>query len=313
VLWDESDWPSVRLRGFRQVSLREAPQELLLQRVNLCQSAQLTDSRGLSRTGRNVPPVRSRLSSLASAAAEASSVAISRPQAHSAAMSVAPQIAEVAALVGDPTRANILCALLGGRAITAAELAFAAHVSPQTASEHLAKLLSARLVVVMKQGRHRYYQLAGPHVGQMLESIMNVALVGPPRFQPRSKVDDLMRRARTCYDHLAGMLGVGIADGLIERAFVVLGDDAGEVTAAGASFLTELGVDLSAARTKRRIFCRPCLDWTERRPHIGGAVGAAIAGRCFELKWIERVGGSRAVTVTPPGRRELMSVLGLSM
>src|SRR6516164_3789866 len=146
---------------------------------------------------------------------EASGLAAACLPAHIASMSMAPQIAEVAALVGDPARANILCALLGGRAVTASELAFAAHVSPQTASEHLAKLLAARLVAVMKQGRHRYYRLAGPHVGLMLESIMNVALVGPPRFQPRSQADDTVRRARTCYDHLAGVLGVGIADRLI--------------------------------------------------------------------------------------------------
>jgi DNA-binding transcriptional ArsR family regulator len=228
-------------------------------------------------------------------------------------MSVAPQIAEVAALVGDPARANILCALLGGRAITAAELAHAANVSPPTASEHLAKLTAARMLVVAKQGRHRYYRLAGPHIGQMLESIMNVALTGPPRFQPRSKADDVMRRARTCYDHIAGALGVGIADQLIERAFVILGDEAGEVTSEGDAFLAEIGVDLAAARTKRRIFCRPCLDWTERRPHIGGAVGAAIACRCFEMKWIERVNGSRALAITPAGRRGLMSRFGLSV
>jgi DNA-binding transcriptional ArsR family regulator len=228
-------------------------------------------------------------------------------------MSVAPQIAEVAALVGDPARANILCALLGGRAITAAELAHAANVSPPTASEHLGKLTAARLTVVMKQGRHRYYRLAGPHVGQMLESIMNVALTGPPRFQPRSKADDLMRRARTCYDHIAGALGVGIADQMIARAFVILGDEAGEVTPEGDAFLAELGVGLAAIRTKRRIFCRPCVDWTERRSHIGGAVGAAIACRCFEMKWIERVGGSRALSITPAGRRGLMSTFGLSV
>jgi DNA-binding transcriptional ArsR family regulator len=228
-------------------------------------------------------------------------------------MSVAPQIAEVAALVGDPARANMLCALLGGRAITAAELAHAANVSPPTASEHLAKLTAARLLVVTKQGRHRYYRLAGPHVGQMLESIMNVAVTGPPRFQPRSKADDVMRRARTCYDHIAGALGVAIADRLIERAFIILGDEAGEVTPEGTAFLAELGVDLAAMRTKRRIFCRPCLDWTERRPHIGGAVGAAIACRCFELKWIERVNGSRALTITPAGRRGLVSTFGLEV
>src|SRR5499427_2005523 len=177
-------------------------------------------------------------------------------------MSSAPQIAEVGALVG-------------GRALTAGELSFAAGVSPQTTSGHLGKLSAANLVVQMKQGRHRYYRLAGPQVGQMLEGIMNVALNAPPRYQPKSRVDEQMRHARTCYDHIAGVLGVGLADAMAARDLVVLGDEAGEVTPAGLEFLGKLGVDLSAARSKRRVFCRPCLDWTERRPHIGGAVGAA--------------------------------------
>jgi DNA-binding transcriptional ArsR family regulator len=222
-------------------------------------------------------------------------------------------MAEVAALVGDPARANILCALLGGRALTATELAVAAGVSPQTASGHLGKLHAARLLVLARQGRHRYYRLAGPHVGQMLESIMNVALAGPPRFQPPSKLDQRLRHARTCYDHIAGMLGVGLAERLTERGFVILGDEAGEVTPTGADFLSGLGVDLSGARARRRIFCRPCVDWTERRPHIGGAVGAALATRCFELKWIERMRDSRALTITPAGRRGLMNTLALSI
>jgi DNA-binding transcriptional ArsR family regulator len=228
-------------------------------------------------------------------------------------MSNAPQIAEVAALVGDPARANMLCALLGGRALTATELAFAGGVSPQTTSGHLGKLFAARLVVLMKQGRHRYYRLAGPQVGQMLESIMNVALTGPPRFQPKSKLDDQLRRARTCYDHIAGVLGVGLAERLTEREFVILADEGGEVTSSGMDFLGKLGIDLSGARGKRRVFCRPCLDWTERRPHIGGAVGAALAQRCFELKWIERMRGSRALTVTPAGRRSLQEHFCLSI
>jgi DNA-binding transcriptional ArsR family regulator len=228
-------------------------------------------------------------------------------------MSSAPQIAEVAALVGDPARANVLCALLGGRALTATELAFAAGVSPQTTSGHLGKLLAARLVVVMKQGRHRYYRLAGPHVAQMLESIMNVALTGPLRFQPKSKLDDQLRHARTCYDHIAGVLGVGLAERLTERGFIILGDEAGEVTPSGADFLSKLGVDLSGASAKRRVFCRPCLDWTERRSHIGGAVGAALANRCFALKWIERLRDSRALAITPAGRRGLMDALALSI
>jgi DNA-binding transcriptional ArsR family regulator len=212
-------------------------------------------------------------------------------------------MAEVASLVGDPARANILCALLDGRALTAGELAYAAGVSPQTASGHLAKLHIARLVDVCPQGRHRYYRLAGPHVGQMLESIMTVALAGPQRFQPRTKTDAQVRHARTCYDHLAGELGVGIADCLIARDLVILGNEAGEVTEVGTAFLGRLGVDLSVARAKRRVFCRPCVDWTERRPHIGGAVGAALATRCFELGWIERVRDSRALTITAAGRR----------
>ncbi len=228
-------------------------------------------------------------------------------------MSQAPQIAEVAALVGDPARANILCALLGGRALTASELAYAANVSPQTTSGHLGKLMSSRLLVLMKQGRHRYYRLAGPHVAHMLESIMNVAMTGPPRLQPKSRLDETLRQARTCYDHIAGVLGVGLAERLIEREFVTLGEEAGEVTPAGADFLSELGVDLSSARAKRRIFCRPCIDWTERRPHIGGAVGAALASRCLDLKWIERVPHSRALTITAAGRRALMDIFALSI
>jgi DNA-binding transcriptional ArsR family regulator len=225
----------------------------------------------------------------------------------------APQIAEVAALVGDPARANMLVALLGGRALTATELAYAAGVSPQTTSGHLGKLFAARLVTLMKQGRHRYYRLAGPHVAHMLESIMHVAIDGPPRYQPRSKTDDQMRRARTCYDHIAGVLGVELADSMMAHDFVVLGDEAGEVTPTGMKFLTGLGVDLAAALAKRRVFCRPCLDWTERRPHIGGAVGAALAKRCLELKWIEQVRDSRALAITSAGRRGLVEAFGLSL
>jgi len=122
-----------------------------------------------------------------------------------------------------------------------------------------------------------------------------------------------MRRARTCYDHIAGALGVDLADSMIAHDFVVLGDEAGEVTPAGTKFLTRLGVDLAAARAKRRVFCRPCLDWTERRPHIGGAVGAAVAKRCLDLKWIEQVRDSRALAITPAGHRGLVEAFGLSV
>jgi DNA-binding transcriptional ArsR family regulator len=249
----------------------------------------------------------------ASAANEVSALAMGCRGRYVHGMSHAPQIAEVAALVGDPARANILCELLGGRALTATELASVAGVTPQTTSGHLGKLTAARLLVLMKQGRHRYYRLAGPHVGQMLEGLMNVAVLGPPRYQPRSKLDEPMRQARTCYDHIAGVLGVALAERLTARELVILGAEAGEVTAAGEAFLSRLGVDLSGARARRRIFCRPCVDWSERRPHIGGAVGAALASRCFELTWIERVRESRALAITAAGRRGLADVFGLSI
>jgi DNA-binding transcriptional ArsR family regulator len=228
-------------------------------------------------------------------------------------MSESVQIAEIAALVGDPARANMLSALMDGRALTAGELAYAAGVSPQTTSGHLAKLTEARLLVPQKQGRHRYYRLATPAVGRMIEGIMAVAVDGPPRHRPPGKFDAALRNARTCYDHFAGRLGVGLADALIGRGHVVLGDDGGEITGPGVDFLDGFGIDLAAAQQRKRAFCRPCLDWTERRPHLAGAVGAALASRCFDMRWFERMRDSRALVITPSGRRGLAEVFGLSL
>ena len=223
------------------------------------------------------------------------------------------RIAEVAALVGDPARANILAALMGGQALTAGELVQAAGVSPQTTSGHLGKLTDGRLIACIKQGRHRYYRIATPRVAEMLEGIMAVVADSPPRHRPASRLDDAMRNARTCYDHFAGRLGVGITDALCAHGQLVLTDEGGEVTDRGVTFLQEFGVDLAAARSRRRIFCRPCLDWTERRPHLGGTVGAALAERCFDLKWLQRMRDSRALIVTPAGRRGLNDTFGLSL
>jgi DNA-binding transcriptional ArsR family regulator len=227
-------------------------------------------------------------------------------------MNGGPDLALVASLIGDATRANILAALLDGRALTASELAYFARVTPQTASGHLAKLTEGKLLTVLRQGRNRYYRLATPLVGQMLEAIMAVAAHGPERHRPSSKADDAMRLARTCYDHFAGKLGVGLADNLVERGYLVLTPEAGEVTESGAAFLGDFGVDLAALRAKRRTLCRPCLDWTERRLHIGGTVGAALARHCFDLGWLTRSRDSRAVAVTTTGRRGLADVFGLS-
>lgn len=228
-------------------------------------------------------------------------------------MSETLDLAGVAALVGDPARANILGALMGGQALTASELAYFAHVSPQTASAHLAKLTEGNLIAMLRQGRNRYYRLAGPLVVQMLEGIMAVAANRQARPRTFSKADAAMREARTCYDHFAGRLGVGLADSLAVRGHIVLTDDGGEVTEGGVAFLSDFGVDLGAAHHRRRRFCRPCLDWTERRLHIGGAVGAALATRCFDLGWFARVRDSRALGVTAAGQRGLEEVFGLTL
>jgi len=224
-----------------------------------------------------------------------------------------PSIAEVAALVGNPARANVLMALLDGRALTATELAFAAGVSPQTTSGHLSKLTGAKLLALTKQGRHSYYRLASPLIGQMLEGIMAVAADGPARYRPKWRGDDALRTARTCYDHLAGRLGVALADALTQRDHVVLSDDGGMVTPAGETFLLGFGIDVRAVGAGRRAFCRPCLDWSERRPHLAGIVGAALAGRCFELGWINRIRDTRAVLVPAAGQRGFAETFGIDL
>lgn len=226
-------------------------------------------------------------------------------------MADGPYIAEAASLIGDPARANMLAALLSGRAMTATELGLAAGVAPSTASGHLAKLLEGRLLSVTSSGRHRYFRLASPSVARVLEELMALAIDGPPRHRPKSKCDDAMARARTCYDHLAGKLGVALADSLSVRDNVVLSDEGGSITDSGRAFLTGLGVELDAR--KRRALCRPCLDWSERRWHIGGAVGAAIAVRCFALGWTERRHDSRAITVTAAGERAFDELFGFRL
>jgi DNA-binding transcriptional ArsR family regulator len=226
-------------------------------------------------------------------------------------MSSIAQLAEVAALIGDPARANILVALLDGRALPAGELAAVAGVSPQTASGHLSQLVTARLLSVRNQGRHRYYQLATKLIGPMLESILAVAGDAPPR-RTTSRVDADLRTARTCYNHLAGRLGVALADSLIAGGHVELDDEGnGAVTDQGAGFLQEFGLDLQAKKARGRLFCRACIDWSERRPHLAGHVGAALCTRCLELGWISRRRDSRALTITEAGRQGLRSRFGI--
>jgi DNA-binding transcriptional ArsR family regulator len=221
---------------------------------------------------------------------------------------------EVAALVGDTARATILAALMGGQALTGSELAFLARISRSTASEHLSKLVEARLIAITKQGRFRYYRIVSPRVAKMLESIELVAAIDvPPRYQPRSMKDDALRFARTCYDHLAGQVGVAIADALVTNGHIILAEEGGEVTDAGARFLAGFGADLTSKSRSRRLFCQPCLDWSERRLHVAGHVGAEICRRCLELGWLRRVRDSRALRLTPDGKSGLRDHFGLDL
>jgi DNA-binding transcriptional ArsR family regulator len=196
----------------------------------------------------------------------------------------------------------MLSALLDGRALTARELAFSARVTPQTASTHLAKLTEAGLLSVIRDGRHRYFRLASPKVVDMLDGIVAVALEARPRYRPLSRQARELSAARICYDHLAGRLSVDLTNFFTAHEYFVLGDEAAEITPAGTSFLSAFGVDLSALSSTRRHFCRLCLDWTERRPHIAAAVGAALTKRYFDLGWTERMKHSRAIIVTALGK-----------
>jgi DNA-binding transcriptional ArsR family regulator len=219
-------------------------------------------------------------------------------------MVAAANLVEVAALVGDTARATMLNALMGGQSLTATELAYCANVSRSTASGHLSKLVAARLLTVTHKRRFSYYRIASPLVATMLESIKVVAAIEvPPRRQPRSAQDDALRFARSCYDHLAGQLEVAVTDALVAMGHVDLTDEGGEVTSSGGRFFSAFGVDLTPR--SRRIFCQPCLDWSERRYHLKGLVGARILDRLLELGWLKCVSGSRALQLTLPGRAGL--------
>jgi predicted transcriptional regulator len=206
----------------------------------------------------------------------------------------------------------MLNALMGGQSLTATELAYCANVSRSTASGHLSKLVSARLLTVTRKRRFSYYRIASPRVATMLESIKVVAAIEvPPRHQPRSAHDDALRFARSCYDHLAGQVGVAITDALVAMGHIILTDEGGEVTSSGERFLSAFGVDLKPQT--RRIFCQPCLDWSERRYHIRGLVGARILDRLLELGWLKRAPGSRALRLTSSGGTGLSEIFDIGI
>lgn len=228
------------------------------------------------------------------------------------------QIAHIAALVGEPARTAMLLELIDGRALTAHELAHAGNVSPQTASRHLALLVEAGLMRVEQHGRHRYHRLASAEVAKLIESIMQLAAQqsAPPRRAVVSGPKDAaMRMARSCYDHIAGRLGVAIAEGLIEDGAIAFEGDAGHVTEQAGAALARLGLDPAAALAAggsgtRRVHCRPCLDWSERRFHMAGRLGTLICAHCLNRGWLLRRAGSRALEITPKGTVALRDWMG---
>jgi len=228
-------------------------------------------------------------------------------------MPSAPLIAEIARLVGDPARASMLMALLDARALTASELAYAARITPQTASTHLAKLAEAGLLTPLRHGRHRYFRLASPKIVEMLGGIVAVAMENRPRYRPLSPQARALSAARLCYAHLAGRLGVAITDSLATRDLILCCDDAAEITAAGLRFFDAFGIDRAAISPPRHRFCQICIDWTERRPHVAGAIGAALTRRYFDLGWIERTKDSRAIVVGPAGQNGFLGTFGVEV
>ena len=212
-----------------------------------------------------------------------------------------PDIAPIAALVGDPTRGKMLAALMDGRARTATELALEGGVMPSTASSHLARLHAAGLIAIAKEGRHRYFRIADPDVAAAIEALTNIAVrTMPPRVRlgPR---DEGLRRARVCYDHLAGEAAVRILERMRERNFIAGADQAMELTGRGEEWCGRIGIDLEALRARRRPLCRACLDWSERTAHLAGSLGAALFDWMSRLRYARREANSRVVILSQRG------------
>ncbi len=223
-------------------------------------------------------------------------------------------VSTIAAAIGEPARARMLCCLLDGRARTSTELAAVAGVTPSTASVHLHRLKTQRLVQVHAQGKHRYYSLEGAHVAAALEALSVVAGGTREPFVPNTPIR--LRFARTCYDHIAGTLGVALNDRFRALHWLSGGsgtDSAYELTANGAKALEALGIDIEAMRTLRRRFAFACVDWSERRPHLGGAMGAALLNVALKRIWVIQDRDCRALTVTRAGRREMQLRFGLQI
>ena len=227
-------------------------------------------------------------------------------------MEYAPGISQLAGLLADPGRAAMLWALMDGSARPAGELAMIAGLSASSTSGHLARMSEGGLLAVETRGRNRYYRLATPEIGVAIEALASASLASqPPRVRavPVSRTaPPALRQARTCYDHLAGELAVGLFERMSEAGWLIVSGSTVDLSAPGAEAMGQLGIDLGATRRKRRQFACTCPDWSERKPHLGGALGAALLESLLARGWIERTDTSRALRVTPRGQREIVNV-----
>jgi DNA-binding transcriptional ArsR family regulator len=222
-------------------------------------------------------------------------------------------VCRIAAAIGEPARARMLYCLSAGQARTSTELAVVADVSPSTASVHLGRLQAENLIKVLAQGKHRYYSLHGPEVASALEALSVLAGGPPAKFMPTTPT--YLRAARTCYDHIAGTLGVCLHDRMKELGWLSAGKDAHDddydLTETGSRAIEKLGIDVAATRVLRRRFAFACLDWSERRSHLAGALGAALLKLALRKKWVLQDPGARSLSVTSLGRREMLNRLGV--
>jgi DNA-binding transcriptional ArsR family regulator len=230
-----------------------------------------------------------------------------------ASFAVDPNVAGVAALIGDPARAAILLALIDDRERSATELAFRAGASPSSASAHLAKLVDGGLLTVAAAGRRRLFRLASPEVGQALEALAAIARPARIIALNQNVAMERLREARSCYDHLAGRLGVAITDVLVDGAALTLTGTSYEVTQRGERLFGRLGIDLAGARQSRRSFARPCLDWTERRAHLAGSLGAVLLQRFLSAGWVARNTRDRSLRITPEGCTQIERHFGIRL
>lgn len=216
------------------------------------------------------------------------------------------QFVKTAALIGDPTRAVIMWTLLDGRAFTATELAIVANTSPQNISMHLTKLLDGDLLSVEKQGRHKYYRFSNKEVAYAVEAMAN--LIPKPEITSKKETENYppIKYCRTCYDHLAGKIGVALTDSLLEQKIILNKNDTFQISAEGEKWFSDFGIDIEEAQKQKRIFLKPCLDWSERRNHLAGSVGAMLLNKMITEDWLRKTKNSRAIIITGKGEKELL-------